>query len=321
MLIEKIRPSLIFSNDRLAELQAVVPEAFPDGRVDWDVLREAVGGIVDDPESVEHFGLSWPGKREARRLAAKPSHGTLTLASGDGIDEDKTGNLYVEGDNLEVLKLLQKSYASRVKMIFIDPPYNTGADFVYKDDYSEPLDSYLRRSSQASEIGEVLTSNPKSSGRFHTNWLNMMYPRLRLARALLRDDGVIFVSIDDNEVHNLRAIMNEIFGEENFVAQIIWQHSVQPKGYLGKFSVHHNFVLCYSSTESFMLQSLERTEENNVNYSNPDNDPNGPWRTGDVRNALYRRNLIFDIITPSGKVIKPPPNGWRWSSATHSEGV
>ena len=261
MATEKIRPSFTFTEDRLAELQAVVPEAFADGKLEWDTLREALGNYLDGDDdntpAAEHFGLNWPGKREARRLAAKPSHGTLRPAPGEGLNEETTGNLFIEGDNLEVLKLLQKSYAGRVKMIYIDPPYNTGNDFVYRDDFSEPLESYLRRSGQSGEGGELLTSNPKSSGRFHTNWLNMIYPRLRLARTLLRDDGVIYVSIDDNEIHNLRAVMDEVFGEENFLDTIIWK-----KRYGGgakeKYLVTlHEYVLFYA-------RSVDQLKEINV---------------------------------------------------------
>ena len=315
MPISKLRPAFTFTEDRLRELQAVVPEAFADGKINWDTLREALGEALED-ETKEHFGLFWPGKREARGLAALPSKGTLIPQPGQGVDEDNTHNLFIEGDNLEVLKLIKKSYANQIAAIFIDPPYNTGKEFVYPDDYSEPLESYLKKVGAVDEEGTLLSTNTKASGRFHSNWLNMMYPRLRIARDLLKPDGVIFASIDDNEIHHLRNLMDEVCGEENFISSIIWQHSIQPKGYLGKFSIHHNYILCYRRSEEFDLGGLERTEEHNKNYSNPDNDPNGFWRTGDVRNALYRPNLIYDISTPSGKVIKPPENGWRWSKET-----
>jgi adenine-specific DNA-methyltransferase len=232
------------------------------------------------------------------------------------VDWDTTKNLFIEGDNLEVLKLLQKSYHKKVKMIYIDPPYNTGNEFIYPDRFQDNLDTYLRYTGQVDDEGFKVSTNSETGGRYHTNWLNMMYPRLKLARNLLRDDGVIFISIDDNEVANLRKICDEIFGEENFVAHIIWQHSVQPKGYNQIYSVHHNHILSYRKSESYQINSLERTEEDNKNYSNPDNDPKGRWRSGDVRNALFRPNLIFDIKTPSGKIIKPPENGWRWSKET-----
>lgn len=312
MSIQKLRPSFTLTEDRLKELQAIVPEAFADGRINWDTLREALGETLED-ETKEHFGLFWPGKREARRLAALPSKGTLIPQPGAGVDEDSTHNLFIEGDNLEVLKLLQKSYAGRVKLIFIDPPYNTGHDFVYPDDYSEPLDSYLEKSGLLSEDGQVLSTNTKASGRFHSNWLSMIYPRLLLARNLLMNDGSIFISIDDNEYSNLRGILNEVFGEENFLGSIIWQHSVQGKNDVKGISIHHNYLLAYSKSPDFIPSLLPRTDEHNKAYSNPDNDPKGLWRAGDFRSPHYRENLCFDIITPSGKKISPPKFGWRWS--------
>jgi adenine-specific DNA-methyltransferase len=226
MSIEKLRPSFTFTEDRLKELAAVVPEAFADGKINWNTLQEALGEYLED-ENQEHFGLTWPGKREARRLAAMPSKGTLITQPGQGVNEDTTRNVFIEGDNLEVLKLLQKSYAGRIKMIYIDPPYNTGNDFVYPDDYSEPLEAYLQRTGQVGEAGQILATNTRASGRYHSNWLSMMYPRLLLARQLLSDDGVIFVNIDDNEEHHLRILLNEIFGEENFRANISWQKNIR----------------------------------------------------------------------------------------------
>lgn len=214
--IERLRPTYSLEEDRLNALRQILPGAFEDGKINFETLRELLGDEVED-EGDDHFGLSWTGKKDARRLAGLPSKGTLVPVAGEGIDEDTTENIFIEGDNLEVLKLLHKSYRGRIKMIYIDPPYNTGNDFIYKDDYREPLESYLQRSEQISDAGELLTSNPKSSGRFHSNWLNMMYPRLRVAKDLLREDGVIFISIGDDEIHNLRQLMNEIFGEENFV--------------------------------------------------------------------------------------------------------
>jgi len=244
MPIEKLRPLFTFTEDRLKELQAVVPEAFADGRINWDTLREALGETLED-ETQEHFGLFWPGKRDARRLAAMPSKGTLVPQPGQGMDEDTTHNIFIEGDNLEVLKLLQKSYAGRIKMIYIDPPYNTGNDYVYPDDYSEPLEAYLKRTGQVDEAGQLLTTNSRASGRFHSNWLNMMFPRLLISRGLLSNNGVIFVSIDDNEVQHLRVLMGEVFGEENFVAQIPWQsrQSVQNDT---DISVNHEYIRLYS---------------------------------------------------------------------------
>lgn len=300
--------------ENLAKLKSLFPEVVTEDGVNVDALKQLIGKTVTDTE--EKYGLNWHGKRKARQLALTPSTGTLRPCPEESADWDKTQNLMIEGDNLEVLKLLQKSYAGKVKVIFTDPPYNTGGDFVYPDDYQDSIKNYLERTLQVDNTGRKNSSNPETSGRFHTDWLSMMYPRLKLARNLLRTDGVIFITIDDHEVAALKYLCDEIFGEENCQGILVWQHSLQPKGYSGTFSVHHNFVLCYQKGEEFELANLDRTDEHNRNYSNPDNDPNGPWRSGDVRNALYRPNLIYKITTPSGKTIEPPPNGWRWSRET-----
>ncbi len=310
-------PDLVAANvTRLIELFPELITEGPDGAsVNVEVLKQLVGGrTVTDAE--EKYGLNWHGKRSARRLALTPSTGTLRPCPEDSVDWDTTQNLMIEGDNLEVLKLLQKSYAGKVKLIYIDPPYNTGKDFVYPDNFQDNIGNYLQITGQTGEDGKKLSSNTEASGRFHTDWLTMMYPRLKLARNLLREDGVIFITIDDHEVAGLCYLCDEVFGEENRQGILVWQHSLQPKGYSGTFSVHHNFILCYQKSEDFELANLERTVENNKNYSNPDNDPKGAWRTGDVRNALYRPNLIYPITTPSGKSIAPPANGWRWSKTT-----
>lgn len=305
-------PDMVAEN--IERLKEIFPEAFTEGKIDFEVLKQLLGGAIDERE--EKYGLNWHGKRRARQLALTPSTGTLRPCPEESVDWDTTQNLMIEGDNLEVLKLLQKSYAARVKLIYIDPPYNTGKDFVYKDDFQDNIKNYLMLTDQIDSDGRKISSNTESSGRFHTDWLNMMYPRLKLARSLLRADGVAFITIDDHEIAGLRCICDEVFGEENCCGILIWQHSLQPKGYSGTFSVHHNFVLCYQKSEDFELANLERTEEHNANYSNPDNDPKGPWRAGDVRNALYRPNLIYKLKTPSGKTINPPANGWRWSKET-----
>ena len=295
-------------------LKELFPDVFTEGKIDFDVLRETLGEYIEERQ--ERYSFTWNGKSRARHIAQTPSTGTLRPCPDESVNWDTTQNLLIEGDNLEVLKLLQKSYHKKIKMIYIDPPYNTGNEFIYPDKFQDNLDTYLRYTGQKSEEGLKLSANTETSGRYHTNWLNMMLPRLRLARNLLRDDGVIFISIDDTEIANLRKLCDEIFGEENFVAHIIWQHSIQPKGYTSIYSIHHNHILSYQRSEDYEVHSLPRTEENNKNYSNPDDDPRGPWRTGDVRNALYRPNLIYDITTPSGKIISPPNNGWRWSKET-----
>ncbi|MEJ7812952.1 MAG: site-specific DNA-methyltransferase [Gemmatimonadaceae bacterium] len=244
----RLRPAFTFTEDRLAELRRVAPEAFADGRVNWESLREALGEFLEPEDGgAEHFGLFWPGKREARRLAAMPSRGTLVPVPGEGVDEDTTRNLFIEGDNLEVLKLLRKSYAGRVKMIYIDPPYNTGNDFVYADDFSEPLDAYLRRTGKVSEEGESWTTNTRADGRFHSKWLSMMYPRLLLARQLLASDGVLLASIDDNEVHNLRALLGEVFGEENFVGCVVWERKRKGSHLSKKLTLKTEYILVFGA--------------------------------------------------------------------------
>jgi len=296
-------------------LRGLFPELVTEGpygaSINVDVLKQLVGDkVVTDAE--EKYGLNWFGKRRARQLALTPSTGTLRPCPEDSVDWDTTKNLMIEGDNLEVLKLLQKSYAGKVKLIYIDPPYNTGKDFVYPDDFKDNIKNYLELTRQV-EGGRKISSNTEASGRFHTDWLNMMYPRLKLARNLLRDDGALFVSIDDNESFHLRLLLDDIFGSENFVANVVWNHAKQSKNDERYFSRHHNQIFIYRKCECLPPFFFERTEKDNRNYSNPDNDPKGPWRPGDVRSPNYRETLRFDITTPSGKKISPPENGWRWS--------
>ena len=308
------------NRERLATLKKLFPDLFSnEGRLNLDELKKVV-----DPALVtetERYDFRWYGKTRSKRNAFTPSRAALVHDSTRSVNPDKAnGNLIIEGENLEVLKLLTSAYRERIKCIYIDPPYNTGNDFVYSDNFAEGQKPYWEQTG-VTQNGVKVDTNTSSDGRFHSNWLSMMQSRLLVARYLLRPDGAIFVSIDDNELSNLRRIMDEVFGEENFLGCVIWQHSIQPKGYSGKFSVHHNFILCYQRSDVFELANLERTEEHNQNYSNPDNDPNGPWRTGDVRNALYRPNLIYDIDTPSGKKISPSQNGWRWSRETVAQKI
>lgn len=299
MAIERLRPSFTFTEERLRELQAVVPEAFADGKIKWDVLREALGEYLLEEDAKEHFGLTWPGKREARRMAALPPEGTLVPVPGEGVNEEDTRNIFIEGENLEVLKLLQKSYAGRVKMIYIDPPYNTGNDFVYEDDYSEALDVYLSRIGQIDENGRRLTTNTRSSGRFHSRWLSMIYPRLLLARQLLREDGVIFVSIDDNEVHNLRQVMNEVFGEESFFSVIVVQSNIRGQTYK-QISKTHEYILVYTTNPDTNIQELAKSDErDDLNFQ----DKVGRFNVRELRNRnpkfgrFNRPNLFYAIYT------------------------
>ncbi|MFR1269246.1 MAG: site-specific DNA-methyltransferase [[Eubacterium] siraeum] len=290
--------------------------------VNFELLKQMLSpDVVDGDEAYE---FTWVGKKAAIVEANKPIRKTLRPCVAESKDWDTTENLYIEGDNLEVLKLLQESYLGKVKMIYIDPPYNTGSDrFIYPDDYGMTQDEYETASEVYDEEGnKVFSENLLSNPRYHSKWCSMIYQRLLLARGFLTEDGAIFISIDDKEQENLKKICDEVFGASNYVSTIVWQHSIQPKGYLGNFSIQHSYVLIYCKDAlSFKLGSLERTDEDNKAYSNPDNDPKGPWRSGDVRNALYRPNLIYDIISPSGKVIKPCENGWRWSKETVAEKI
>ena len=255
MVISKLKPIPTIQENLLEELKQLIPEAISEGKINWEVLKKVLGEHLEDDNEVEHFGMSWPGKRQARRLATLPSKGTLKPVIGEGIDEENTGNIFIEGDNLEVLKLLQKSYAGRIKMIYIDPPYNTGKDFIYKDNYKDTLDDYLKRTNQIDEEGNLLTTNLKSAGRFHSNWLNMMYPRLRLARSFLQEDGIIFISIDDNEVSNLKKLCDEIFGEENSLLPFIWS---LPRGInAGHISRAHEYIIAYAKNKESLSNFLK----------------------------------------------------------------
>jgi len=287
------------------KLQSVFPQCFTEGRLDIDKLLNLCGEYITD--DFEKYEFKWKGKSECLQLAGKRSTGTLRPCPEESVDWENTRNLYIEGDNLEVLKLLQTSYYRRVKMIYIDPPYNTGNDFVYADDFADPLARYREVTQQTTK------SNPETMGRFHTNWLNMMYPRLRLAANLLRDDGVIFISIDDNEVHNLRKLCDEVFGEENFVAELVWERAYAPKNDAKYISNSHDYVLMYvKSVEIFQIGRLPRTEEANARYHNPDNDPRGVWKPSDMSVKTYNADCDYSITTPSGRVVEPP-TGRCWS--------
>jgi len=307
------------SADLLAEnienLKALFPEAFTEGKVDFDVLRQLFGGVVDERE--EKYGLNWHGKRRARQLALTPSTGTLRPCPEDSVDWDTTQNLMIEADNLEVLKLLQKSYAGKIKLIYIDPPYNTGKDFVYPDDFRDNIKNYLELTGQLDSAGRKLSSNTEASGRFHTDWLNMMYPRLKVARHLLQDDGVIFISIDDCELGNLQAMLSEIFGEENFQANISWQKRYTRSNNTVDFTTVVEHLLVYSKSELFTVNLLERTREADARYSNPDGDPRGPWKGASFLNPAtpqQRPNLSYPIRNPTtGQVTHPSKNAWRRS--------
>lgn len=300
-----------FTTEAANKLSELFPEVVADGKIDIEKLKTILGVDVDDAR--ERFGLTWPGKTNAIRAAQTPTTATLMPDKENSIDWDTTQNVFIEGDNLEVLKILQKHYYGQIKMIYIDPPYNTGNDFVYSDNYSDSIGSYLELTGQTDEGGK-LSTNSESAGRFHSNWLNMIYPRLKLARNLLCDDGVVFISIDDREVASLLEVSDEIYGEVNRLGVIVWNHSKQTKNDERYLASNHNYVVMYArSRRSRSELRIPRTKEDNKNYSNPDDDPLGPWRSGDVRSPSPRPTLMFEIETPSGRVISPPDNGWRWS--------
>ena len=346
------RTSPLLSEEQLAALRDLIPEAFTEGKVDFEKLRTSLGDLAD--ERPERYSFSWAGKRDAIRLLGTPSRATLILAKDESLEFDTTQNLFIEGDNLEVLKLLYKPYFGRVKMIYIDPPYNTGNDFVYPDNYTDPLDTYLQMTGQKDSDGNLLTSNPETGGRYHSAWLSMMYPRLFLARQLLRDNGVIFVSIDDHEVHDLRLLMNEIYGEENFIAQLVWEKGRKNDAKL--FSVGHEYVVIFAKS-SATLRNLgvvwrepkpgaqeiwekyqvlrqqiggddEKIEKAIQDWykSLPETHPSkklsryrhidnwGPWRDRDI-SWPGGGGPSYDVIHPTTKKpCKVPESGWRFAT-------
>lgn len=266
--------------DNIKQLKVLFPEACTEGQIDFEVLKQLLGGAVEERE--EKYGLNWHGKRRARQLALTPSTGALRPCPADSVDWDTTRNLMIEGDNLEVLKLLQKSYAGKVKLIYIDPPYNTSKDFVCPDDYQDNIRNYLELTGQV-EGGRKISSNTEASGRFHTDWLNMMYPRLKLARNLLKDDGVIFISIDDVEFANLRRMADEIFGEENYAGTILWKKKTNGNN-MDVIPLVHDYIACYAKTltEDCIFGFPISKDYLELEYSNPDNDPRGLWTTSDL---------------------------------------
>ena len=317
--------SMNITADNITKLKSLFPEAFNENGIDFDVLKQLLGENVDDKE--ERYGLNWHGKRQARQLALTPSRGTLRPCKDESVDWDNTKNLMIEGDNLEVLKLLQKSYTGKVKLIYIDPPYNTGKDFVYPDNFQDNMKNYLEITGQT-EDGARLSTNTETSGRYHTDWLNMIYPRLKLARNLLKEDGVIFISIDDAEVDNLKKVCSEIFGEENFVANIVWQKKYSPQNDATYFSDMHDHILVYAKqrknskndSNGWNIDFLPRSDEQNAAYKNPDNDPRGVWKSVDLSVKTYSKANDYSITTPSGRIVTPPASRcWQVSEKRFAE--
>ena len=297
--------SMNLVQENIKKLKEIFPEIFIEGRIDFDLLMQICcgGGVQDLDTSKERYSLTWNGKSKARQIAQEVSTGTLRPSKEESKNWDNTENIYIEGDNLEVLKLLQKSYHGKIKMIYIDPPYNTGKDFVYKDNFKDNIENYKKVTGQVSEEGTKLTTNTETNGRYHSDWLNMMYPRLKLARNLLTDDGVIFISIDDNEQANLKKICDEIFGEENFVAQIAWRKS-DNQANIGNIARVKEYILSYSKNDKlFYLNKMELTEKAKKEYRYKDD------------RGFFRRSILlhktrgrykYDLKTPTGKILSGP---------------
>ena len=317
------------SDSTLEALRELVPGAFtetrePSGeltyRVDWDMLRELLGDTIRESDE-ETFGFLWVGKQEAKRAAAKPTRQTLRPVPEDSVDWDTTENLYIEGDNLEVLKLLQRAYLGRVKMIYIDPPYNTGNDFVYEDDFTMSREEEDELMGNVDEEGRRLRSNPKTAQRYHSDWCSMIYSRLLVARTLLANDGVIFISIDDNEVHHLRCICDEVFGESNFVAQLIWKKKQGGGNDSSMVVIEHEYVLCYSkSVENAYLNVDIKYKLNDNLYPYSDEDGEYGLITLDKSSIQFSQSLVYEITGPDGsiyspRIIKGKQSCWRWSKA------
>ena len=311
------------TQDNIAKIRDIFPgcvtEAADDKggirlAVDFDQLRQELSGkIVEGPQ--ERYRLDWPGKREALLTANAPIAKTLRPARDESVNFDTTQNLFIEGDNLDALKLLQESYLGKVKMIYIDPPYNTGNDFIYEDDFSENSQEFLRRSNQRDEVGNRLIANSEANGRFHSDWLSMVYPRLKLARNLLKSDGAIFVSLDDGEYGNLRQLCDEIFGSQNFICTVIWQKVFSPKNTAAYFSEDHEFIAIYAKDKnSWRPALLPRSADSISRYKNQDNDERGPWLSGALQARNYYSKGQYEVQSPTGKPhTNPKGTYWRFS--------
>ena len=302
--------SLDLEKENINKIKELFPEAVEEGKINFDMLRAFLGDEVDD--SREKYQFTWNGKAKSIKLAQTPSSATLRPCKEKSKNWDTTENLYIEGDNLEVLKQLQKTYYGKIKMIYIDPPYNTGNDFVYNDSFSNSIENYKEQTSQTS------SSNPETNGRFHTDWLNMMYPRLLLAKNLLSDDGAIFISMDDDEIDNLKKLCSEIFGEQNFVETFIWKKLYGGKNDSQWFSHYHDYILVYAKNKNNWFPNLlPRTDKQNDRYKNPDNDPRGPWTSADFSQYGPTPNCVYEIVTPNGTVYIPK-EGKRWITTKES---
>lgn len=323
MAIEKLQPSYKFTEDQIKQLRQIIPEVFKDNLLDFDAFYDVLSDLIDDSEiEDEFFGLFWPGKKGSKRILTVPPKGSLTPILEESLEFDKTKNIVIKGENLEVLKLIRKAYANKIKMIYIDPPYNTGEDVIYDDNFSESIIEYLQRTNQISETGQVLTTNAKSDGRFHSRWLSFMYPRLRIAKDLLTDDGLIFISIDDNEVHNLISLLNEIYGEENKEGTITWRrrHN-QPNDKTKVIGKVAEYIVVFSKNAEYLkskgtFYGVPLSPKRQGDYSNPDHDPKGPWSSNPWKAAKGRGGSRYKITTPTGEVYDET---WYGNHATFNE--
>ena len=303
--------SLDITQQNIEQLKQLFPDVFSENKIDFEALKAVLGEEVDDSE--ERYNFTWNGKNKARQLAQTPSTGTLRPSKEESINWDTTENLFIEGDNLEVLKLLQKPYHKKVKMIYIDPPYNTGKDFVYKDNFRDNIQNYLEQTNQVDEQGNKFSTNSDTSGRYHSDWLNMMYPRLKLARNLLKDDGVIFISIDENEIKNMRNICDEVFGEDNLVGVVSWKNKYGAGAKTKGFIEVHEYILCYSKTEIKNITSkLSEDQEKLYNKKDSKFESRGGYFTQPLMTTSMddRPNLQYEIQY-NGDVIKPIKQ-WVW---------
>lgn len=291
--------------------------------VDRDRLMQKFSHKIIGGGTTERYEFTWVGKNTSRVEANTTTNKTLRPCIEESKDWDNTENLYIEGDNLEVLKLLQNSYFNKVKMIYIDPPYNTGNDFIYVDDFAQNIDEYEEAKGSFDEEGNRLFKNTDTNGRFHSDWCSMIYPRLVLARNLLANDGVIFISIDDNEQENLKKICDEVFGEKNFIAQVIWERAYAPVNLKKHFSENHDYIICYAKDiDKAICNGLPRASEANDRYSNPDNDPRGIWKSDNLSVGPIVQSKIYEIITPGGRKVLPPEGYcWRLSKEKFKEFV
>jgi adenine-specific DNA-methyltransferase len=316
------------TDENVTKIAALFPHCVSEGKIDFELLKQELShSIIDGTQ--ERYQLNWVGKREALLTANAPIAKTLRPCREESVNFDSTENLYIEGDNLDALKLLQETYLNKVKMIYIDPPYNTGNDFIYEDDFAENTADYLQRSNQKDESGNRLTANPESNGRFHSDWLSMMYPRLKLARNLLRDDGVIFISIDDNEQANLKRLCDEVFGETNFIANIVWQKKQSPQNDATYLSDMHDHILVFAKLAKQTKNDdagwdrilLPRSDEHNARYNNLDNDERGGWASVDCtcnKTSVERPNLYYPIKNPiTGEDVFPSTQRvWRYEKSS-----